>query len=140
MDPRGIETLLARLTLMVLVVYVPLETYVSWSAEYWLFNPFYIVDLIAMVLLSYGAIRSLRARPEPAPGILCAASGWASANGWRATWDRVFELIDGGALEYGAIELCAVACATGCSLVCFGLSLHLVSRADGARRARSARV
>ena len=135
MDPRRVETMLAQLTLVFLVVYVPIETYISWSAEYWLFNPFYIVDLIAMILLFYGAMRSLRARRRPAPGILAAGYGWATANGWRASWDRAFELMDGGSLDYGTAELCAVACATACGLVCFALSLHFVTRAEAIERA-----
>ena len=130
MDTRRVETILAQVTLVFLLVYVPAETYVSWSDSYWLFNPFYIVDLVAMVLLFFGAVRSLRARPRPAPGMLCGAFGWASANGWRATWDRAFELMDGGSLSYGTAELCVVGCATGCGLVCFALCLWLVARAD----------
>ncbi len=130
MDTRRVETILAQVTLVFLLVYVPAETYVSWSDSYWLFNPFYIVDLVAMVLLFFGAVRSLRARPRPAPGMLCGAFGWATANGWRATWDRAFELMDGGSLSYGTAELYVVGCATGCGLVCFALCLCLVARAD----------
>ena len=130
MDSRSVETTLAQITLVFLLVYVPVETYISWSDAYSLLNPFYVVDLVAMVLLFYGSVRSLRARPRTAPGILCAAYGWASANGWRATWDRVFEVMEGGRLSYGTAELSAVGCATACGLACFALSLWLVAHGD----------
>ncbi|MCA1561036.1 MAG: hypothetical protein LC804_12475 [Acidobacteria bacterium] len=100
MNLRTTETRLAKFTLAMLVVYFPLETWVSLPDG--LTNPFYLVDLIAMALLPYGALRSLRARPRSAPGVLCAAYGWTAANGWRATFDGVFELRDGGELEHGA--------------------------------------
>src|SRR4029453_1604571 len=81
MNNRDIETRLARATLAALVFYFPIETWASWGHDYWLLNPFYLIDLIAMVLLLYGATRSLRARPRPAPGALCAAHGWAAGGG-----------------------------------------------------------
>jgi hypothetical protein len=132
-DHRRVETVLARATLVALFFYVPVETWVSAGDAYGLLNPFYIIDLIAMVLLLYGAIRSLRARPRPAPGALCAAYAWTAANGWRATWDRVFELRDGGQLSYGTLELCAVACATILSLMCFASAFYLTLRAEPIR-------
>lgn len=128
MDVRRTETTLARFTLSLLLVYVPAETFVSWSADYGLLNPFYLVDLIAMVLLFWGARRSLRARPRPAPGVLCAAYAWTASNGWRATWGRAFALMEGGRLDYGAAELLVVAVASALSLVCLALSLYLVVR------------
>jgi hypothetical protein len=126
MNLRTTETRLAKFTLAMLVIYFPLETWVSLPDG--LTNPFYLVDLIAMALLLYGAVFSLRARPRSAPGVLCAAYGWTAANGWRATFDRVFELRAGGELEHGAAELCAVGCGTVLVLACFALSIWLVLR------------
>ena len=57
-DRRAIETGLARFTLAALVVYFPMETWVSWPHGLW--NPFYLVDFIAMVLMFWGARVSLR--------------------------------------------------------------------------------
>ena len=128
---RRLETGLACLTLAMLVLYVPLETWVS--LPYGLTNPFYIVDVIAMVLLFAGAMRSLRARPRPAPGLLCAAIAWAAANGWGATFRRVAELREGGSLDYGAAELWTIAISTGISLAGLALGIYLVVRADRAR-------
>ena len=126
MDLRKTETGLAWFTLGALVLYFPVETYVSLPDGLW--NPFYIVDLIAMALLSWGAIRSLRARPESSPGILCAAYAWTTANGWRATFGRMFELLEGGKLDYGSTEMWVVAIATAIGLSCLVVSLLLVVR------------
>lgn len=127
MNLRKTETGLARFTLGGLVIYFPVETWVSLPDGLW--DPFYLVDLIAMLLLFWGAVRSLRARPSPAPGVLCAAYAWTAANGWRATFGRVWELLEGGELAYGAGELWVVGCGTAVTLACFALSLFLVVRA-----------
>jgi hypothetical protein len=130
-DLRKTETGLAWFTLGALVVYFPVETYVSVPEGLW--NPFYIVDLIAMALLFWGAMRSLRARPDRSPAVLCAAYAWSVANGWRATFGRMFELLEGGKLDYGAAEMCAVAIATAVGLACLALSFFLVVRSSPAR-------
>jgi hypothetical protein len=132
-EARRAETSLARSTLVALLVYFPVETWTSWRHEYSLLNPFYLIDMIAIVLLLYGAIRSLRARPRPAPGVLCAAYAWTSANGWRATWGRAFELRDGGALDYGAVELWVVGGATILALMCFASCMHFIIRVERIR-------
>ncbi len=129
-DLRRTETALARATLVTLLLYFPVETWTSWRHEYWLFNPFYVIDLIAMLALLYGAIRSLRARPRPAPAALCAAYAWTAANGWRATADRLFELRDGGRLDYGSVELWVVGGATVLSLMCLVSAFYLTVRAE----------
>ena len=131
MDLRKTETGLAWFTLGALVVYYPVETYVSVPEGLW--NPFYIVDLIAMALLFWGAMRSLRARPDRSPAVLCAAYAWSVANGWRATFGRMFELLEGGKLDYGAAEMCAIAIATAVGLACLALSFFLVVRSSPAR-------
>ena len=128
MDLRKTETGLAWFTLGALVVYFPAETYVSLPHGLW--HPFYIVDLIAMALMFWGAMRSLKARPEPSPGIVCAAYAWAASNGWRATFGRMFELLEGGKLDFGAVEFWFVAVGTAIALACLGLSLYLVVRAQ----------
>jgi hypothetical protein len=67
MDRRKIESGLAWFTLGALVIYFPVETWASLPQGLW--NPFYIVDLIAMALLLWGALRSLKARPNPSPAV-----------------------------------------------------------------------
>ena len=130
MNLRKIETGLAWFTLGALVIYFPAETWASLPAGLW--NPFYLVDVIAMVLLFWGAMRSLRARPYRSPGVLCAAYAWTAANGWRATFGRMFEILAGGTLGHGASEMWAVSIATAVGLLCFILSLLLVSRSTPA--------
>jgi hypothetical protein len=122
---RRIESAIAWMTICLLAVYVPLETYVSWP--YGLLNPFYLVDLICMILLAWGAAHSLRARPRCAPGILCAAYAWAASNGWRATFGRVEELRAGGELDYGAAEAWTVSAATALALALFIVLLWLTA-------------
>jgi hypothetical protein len=131
MNLRKIETGLAYFTLGALVIYFPVETWASLPEGLW--NPFYIVDLIAMILMFWGAMRSLRARPASSPAVLCAAYAWAGANGWRATFDRLFEMLNGGTLAHGKVELWAVGIATAVGLVCFVLSLYLVVRSTETR-------
>jgi hypothetical protein len=102
MTPRGVETLIARFTLAVLLVYAPLETWASWPA---LSNPFYLVDVVGFALLLWGALASLRARPGVAPGVLCAGYAWSGANGWRALALRLEILQEGGHVDVGLVWL-----------------------------------
>jgi len=130
MNLREIETGLAHFTLAALIIYFPAETWVSWPHEYGLLNPFYLVDLIAMILMLYGAVHSLHARPRSAPGVLCAAYAWAASNGWRATAGRAFEVLEGQDLDYGIEELWIVGIATAMAMACLALSMYLVVRGD----------
>lgn len=103
MARRRIETVVARLTLVFVVVFAPLETIVSW--KYGLLSPYYLVDVVAIVLLFVGAWRSLRARPRPAPALVTIGWAWAGANFWRAALARAEQLRAGGALEFGLAEM-----------------------------------
>src|SRR5262245_88687 len=126
MNLRRAETGLARFTLWGLLVYVPLETWASLPA---LWDPFYLVDLIGMVLLSVGTSQSLRARPARSPGLLCAGYAWTGANFWRAFWGRMAEVWKGGSLMYGTAELWVVGVGTAVVMGCLALSALLVVRA-----------
>jgi hypothetical protein len=123
---RNVETGLARFSLGILVLYFPIETWAS--LPYGLWHPMYLVDFIAMCLLAFGGTYSLRARPAAAPGPLCAAWGWAAANGWRGTAWRWLDHFDndGANLDHGVTELWVVTLASLVALFCFGLSLVLV--------------
>ena len=131
MDARKIESILARFTLVLVAIYLPVETYASW--RYGLLNPFYIGDAIAMALLVWGALRSLRAAPRSRPAILCAAYGWTGANAWRSTTLRIYEVRGGARLDHGDAEYWIVIVATVLILACFGLSLWLVLQAKVSR-------
>lgn len=102
MTPRGVETCIARFTLALLLAYVPLETWASWPA---LTNPFYLVDVVGFALLLWGALASLRARPDVAPGVLCAGYAWSAANGWRALALRIETIQQGGQVDMGLVWL-----------------------------------
>jgi hypothetical protein len=134
MKLRSIETGLSWFTICLLLIYAPVETWAS--IDDGLLNPFYIVDVIAMVLLFAGALVSLRARPDPAPGLLCAAYGWTAANGWRATFGRIFELRRGGQLDHGTAEIVAVAIGEAIAMICFVVTLCLVIYASAWTRKR----
>lgn len=123
---RKLETRLAYFTLAILVVYVPAETYAS--LPYGLWSPFYLVDVVAMVLLFWGALHSLRSRPRRAPGVLAAGYAWAAANGWRATAIRMHRLSEGEELDFGSAEIWAVGAATGITLICLAVALFVVVR------------
>jgi hypothetical protein len=131
MDSRKIETILARFTLGFVAIYFPVETYASW--RYGLLNPFYVVDLIAMILLVWGALRSLRASPSSRPAILCAAYGWTAANAWRSATGRIYEVRGGGRLDFGDAEFWIVIVSTALILACFAVSLVLTARRPTAR-------
>ena len=116
---------LAAYTLWILVFYAPIETWASWPE---LYSPYYLVDLIAMVLLTVGVVRSRQGRALPALGFLAGGWGWLGANGWRATADRLEVLSEGGALNFGAAEMCFVVCGTVASIVGLAWSLHAITR------------
>ena len=107
MTPRSVETFIARFTLVLLLVYAPLETWVSWPSG--LSNPFYLVDVVGFALLLWGALASLRARPDVAPGVLCAGYAWSGANGWRALALRIETLQQGGEVDVGLVWLLVIA-------------------------------
>lgn len=117
MTPRSVETFLARFTLALLLVYAPLETWASWPA---LSNPFYLVDVVGFGLLLWGALASLRARPDADPGVLCAGYAWSAANGWRALALRIETLQQGGEVDVTLVWLLVlgeVAALTGLALL-----------------------
>ena len=105
MTPRSVETVIARFTLGVLLVYAPLETWASWSG---LTNPFYLVDVVGFALLLWGTLASLRARPDVAPGVLCAGYAWSAANGWRALALRIETLEQGGQVDVTLVWLLVI--------------------------------
>ena len=120
MTPRTVETAIARCTLILLLVYAPLETWGSWPSG--LTNPFYLVDVVGFALLLWGVLRSLRARPDIAPGVLCAGYAWSGANGWRALALRMETLQQGGQVDVGLVWLLVI----GEVVVLVGLALLLL--------------
>ncbi|MEM7219423.1 MAG: hypothetical protein AAF515_13740 [Pseudomonadota bacterium] len=122
---RGLETILVWYTAITVAIYLPLETYAS--LPYGLMNPYYLVDLVAILLMIWGAWRSWRARPGSAVAVLIAGYAWASANGWRATFDRVERMQAGGELDFGNIELLVVGGSTLLAIVVLILLLVIAT-------------
>jgi hypothetical protein len=121
----GPDRRLASYTFWILVFYAPIETWASWPE---LYSPYYLVDLIAMVLLTLGVLRSRAGRALPALGLLTGGWGWLGANGWRATADRFEVLRAGESLEFGAAEMCFVVCGTVAAIVGLAWSLRVITR------------
>ena len=103
MTPRSLETALARCALVVLPIAAPIETWLSWPDG--LTDPDYLVDVVGIGLLLWGALASLRARPDAAPGVLCAGCAWAASSGWRALALHLDTLQHGGHVDVGLVWL-----------------------------------
>jgi hypothetical protein len=130
---RTIETRLAVLTLVGLAVYAPVETIASWQmfgGPVILIHPGYLQSLTAMVLLAAGAWHSLRARPRPAPGLMCASHAWCAGTFWHAAVLRLAFVQRGDRLFYGSPELMVVAGGAAITLGMLGVSLFLTYRAE----------
>ena len=124
MTSRGAETRLATFTLIYLIGYAPLETWASWPR---LTSPSYLIDAIAMVLLLWGGVHSLAKRPRRAPGLLTAGWAWTAANYWRAFFDRVQFVREGGAVQLGNAEYWTVGGALVMAMVCLALSASMTA-------------
>ena len=120
---------LETFTFAFLIAYAPIETWYS-LPELW--DPFYLVDVIGIVLLILGIVRLRRGRAAAAVGMLTAGYAWTSANFWRALFDRVSEVAAGGVLDYGWAELCFTACITIAAIAGLVWSLVLNARQSDA--------
>ena len=132
---RRIETRLAGLTLAGLAVYAPLETIASWQmvgGVHVLVHPGFLQSLVAFGLLFWGSMRSLRARPRPAPAIVCIAHAWCASLFWHASTVRIAAAQRGMEMFYGTPELWIVWAGTIAALALFACSLWLTVRAETA--------
>lgn len=131
---RKIETGLAFFTLGALPVYGIGETAYSWPD---LTNPGYIVDVIAFALLLLGGWHSLRHRPRPAVGPLCAAWGFCACLGWRTYFMRVYSRERGLGIygpEHPAVEpILATVTVIAFSALVLGLYVAVASDASERR-------
>ena len=119
------EAALARFTIGFLAIYVPVETWYSFP-ELW--DPFYLVDFIGIVLIASGLVRGRRDHSWRGLPVLIAGYAWTGANFWRALFDRVLEVADGSELEYGSLELCFTACVMIAALAGLGWSVVLLNK------------
>ena len=112
-------------TIVLLIVYVPIETWYS-APELW--DPFYVVDFIGMVLLTWGVVRVRRDGSPAGFAILAAGYGWEGANFWREFFGSIEALGRGETLELGNAELCFVACGTVAALFAMVWALRLATQ------------
>lgn len=132
---HSIETRIAKLTLIALAVFAPIETYASWQmlgGAKGLIHPAYIVTFTGMVLMLVGARHSLRARPRCSPALMCIAHAWIVAYGLRGVIWRTRAVGQGLELHFGIVELWATAAAVTVGVAILCVSLVLTLRASGA--------
>ena len=125
---RRLETGLARFTLAGLAVYAPLETIASWQmagGARVLVHPGFLQSVVAFGLLLWGSLRSLRARPRPAPAVMCIAHAWCASLFWHASTVRLAAMQRGLDMFYGTPELWIVWSGTVAALGFLGCSLFL---------------
>jgi hypothetical protein len=127
-DPRSRG--LTTFTIAFLVVYVPIETLASLPA---LWDPFYLVDFIGMVLLAWGLVWCWRNRTAAGLTVLAAGYAWEGANFWRALFSRVQAMVAGGTLRFGSAELWFVAIGTIVALGALIWSLRLATTVQAER-------
>jgi hypothetical protein len=133
-DERRLMQLLVAYTFLWLLIYAPLETYVTISIAGigGLVYSAYIMNVLGMALMFVGAIFGKRGRAV-APGVLTAGWSWTAATFWRATSDRFRWAEISGAFYFGRIELWLGPILT--AMACLGLaaSLRLVVQASRSR-------
>jgi hypothetical protein len=129
---RAVETRLAVFTFVVLAVYAPVETIASWQmfgGAVVLIHPAFLESVTGMVLLFVGARHSLRARPRPAPALLCVSHAWSAATWWHGATLRLSFVQRGDRLFYGSPEFWVVAGAAVVMVAMFAISLFLTYQA-----------
>ncbi|MEX2270451.1 MAG: hypothetical protein WD690_03210 [Vicinamibacterales bacterium] len=118
---------LRTFTIAFLVVYAPIETWYSWP-ELW--DPYYVVDFVGIVLLAWGAMSHRGNAGFRNLAVLAAGFGWTAANFWRALFDRVFEVAEGTALDYGWMELCFSGCIMLGAIIGMGWTVVVATRSS----------
>ena len=84
------ESALVIFTVAVLVIYAPLETWISFPR---LLSLYYLVDAIGLALLLAGVVMWRRTRITYA-AVLAAGYGWLGANFWRGMALRLAQAYD----------------------------------------------
>lgn len=123
--------LLVAYTFVWLLIYAPLETFVTVSIAGigGLIYSAYIMNVLGMALMLLGALFGKRGRAV-APGVLTAGWSWTAATFWRATSDRFSFTAIGGSLYFGRIELWLAPILAALACVGLAASLRLVVQAS----------
>lgn len=126
-QPR-VERILTWFTLVFAVVFAPIETIVSW--KYGLLSPYYLVDALGIVLLFWGAMRSIRRRCTSSPSVMTVGWAWMSANFWRAAMERDLKFQQGGTLDLGEHEIRLAVAITALAILCMATGIWLMTQRD----------
>ena len=86
------------------VVFVPLETYITWSLPHTPQLSGYVVNVLGVGIMLWGAVSLRRGRPY-AEGVLATGWGWTTAVFWRATNSRYWLAAHDEPLYFGRVEL-----------------------------------
>jgi hypothetical protein len=100
---KKLRSKVVRFTWTWAVVFVPIETYLSFSGPDISVSG-YVVNVVGVGMSLWGAISLRRGRPY-AEGVLATGWGWTTAVFWRATNLRYGLAADGEALSFGSLEL-----------------------------------
>ena len=107
-EPRSWDLTCARLLLAFTwiwaVVFVPIETYLTWSHAHTLVHSGYVVNVLGVAITLWGAIGIRGGRPY-AEGLLSTGWRWTTAVFWRATNLRYELAAEGKPLSFGSVEL-----------------------------------
>jgi hypothetical protein len=101
-----LSRVLAVYTFTWAAIYAPGETFytLNVAGPRGLIHPAYVMNVIGMAMMCWGATAMWRLRPH-APGLLAAAWSWTAATMWRATADRFWYVSLGRELPGGTVEL-----------------------------------
>jgi hypothetical protein len=121
-----------------LAVYVPLETYVTWSIAgvAGFLHPSFILNVVGMSLMFWGGV-AVRNRRPAGPAVAAIGWSWTAATFWRATSDRFWWVSQGHELWAGRVELWLAPALTALALGGLVMSMVLVFRTAGNMRPRS---
>jgi hypothetical protein len=128
-DTKQLANWVSACTFTWLSVYVPLETYVTWSiagVRGFLYSSF-ILNVVGMGLMLWGAV-AVRLRRSTGPAVLAIGWSWTAATFWRATSDRFWWVSLGHELFAGRAELWLAPILTALALGGLAASMLLVFR------------
>ena len=100
---KKLRSTVVRFTWAWAVVFVPIETYLSFTGPDISVSG-YIVNVVGVGITLWGALSLRRGRPY-AEGVLATGWAWTTAVFWRATNLRYELAADGAALSFGSLEL-----------------------------------
>ncbi len=122
-----IQRTLVRLTWFFAVIFLPVETYLSFLGDGFSFSAFsgYAVNVVGVGIALWGVV-SLRRDRAYAPGVIATGWGWTVATFWRGTNLRYWLASQGAPLSFGESELWAAPVVTALVATAFVGSLAIL--------------